>query len=176
MEEGKEWINVKLDSIVCRLVSFTDGCIVAWIDQRKPVAAEMRRTSIKPKLTDFYNRIHTYCLKSRIYCHICGNIKPVVHDLVETGLDCITPLDPLGKFSVSEIRHMVGNDFMFMGGVDTLSFVNKNPETVRLEAECCIREGFVNHRNFAIGSGCVVPRTAKIETLQALTEASKNVI
>ena len=140
------------------------------------ISPEMWRTFIKPKLTEFCSRIHAYCSDSRIYCHICGNIKPVVHDLVETGLDCIAPLDPLGKFSVGEIRHLVGDDFMLMGGVDTLSFINKNPETVRLEAERCIREGFINHKNFAIGSGCVVPRTAKIETLQALAEASKNVM
>jgi len=139
------------------------------------ISPEMWRTFIKPRITEFCARVHEYCSESRIYCHICGNIKPIVHDLVETGLDCIAPLDPLGKFSVAEIREMAGKDLMLMGGVDTLSFINKTPEMVRLEAERCIREGFTDHRNFAVGSGCVVPRSAKMETLKALAEASRNV-
>ena len=30
-----------------------------------------------------------------IYCHICGNVLPVVELLVDAGLDCIAPLDRL---------------------------------------------------------------------------------
>jgi uroporphyrinogen-III decarboxylase len=138
------------------------------------ISPEMWRIFVKPFITEFCSQVHTYCPGSRIYCHICGNIKPIVQDLVETGFDCIAPLDPLGKFSVGEIRQMVGNDFMLMGGVDTLSFINKPPEMVRLEAERCIREGFIDHRNYAVGSGCVVPRAAKIESLRALAEASRD--
>ena len=139
------------------------------------ISPEMWRSFIKPKITEFCTRVHAYCPDSRIYCHICGNIKPIIQDLVETGLDCIAPLDPMGKFTVEEFRKMVGNNFMLMGGVDTLSFINKSPEMVQLEAERCIREGFIDNKNYAVGSGCVVPRTAKIETLQALAAASRNI-
>ena len=140
------------------------------------ISPEMWKTFIKPYIMEFCTQIHEYCPDCRIYCHICGNIKPIVNDLVETGLDCIGCLDPLGsKSTVGEIRQIVGNDYMLMGGVDTLSFINKSPEMVRLEAERCIHEGFIDHRNYAIGSGCNIPRTAKIETLLALAEASRNV-
>jgi len=61
-----------------------------------------------------------------------------------------------------------------MGGVNTLSFLNKTPEEVMREAERCIREGFVNQGDYIVGSGCVVPRTAKKETLKALARASRN--
>ena len=140
------------------------------------ISPEMWRTFIKPYITEFCTQIHAYSPDCRIYCHICGDIKHIVKDLVETGMDCIGCLDPLsGKFSVREIRQIVGNDYMLMGGVDTMSFINKSPEMVRHEAERCIHEGFIDHRNYAVGSGCNIPRTAKIETLQALAEASRNV-
>ena len=33
----------------------------------------------------------------KIYSHICGNVLPVIDDLVDAGIDCIGPLDPLGR-------------------------------------------------------------------------------
>jgi uroporphyrinogen-III decarboxylase len=64
---------------------------------------------------------------------------------------------------------------MLMGGVNTLSFIKKTPREVQFEAEGCIREGFVNHGHYAVGSGCVVPRMVKREVLTALAEASRKV-
>ena len=137
------------------------------------ISPETWRSFIKPYVRDFCIEVHNYCPDAKIYCHICGDIRPIVDDLVETGLDCIAPLDPLGNFSVGDIRSLVGNDFMLMGGVNTLSFINQPPEKIMAEAERCIEEGFTNG-HYAVGSGCVIPRTASREALLALARASKN--
>ena len=130
------------------------------------------REFIKPNIKEFCAEVHRYCPDAKIYCHICGDIRPIVNDLVETGLDCIAPLDPLGNFSVKDIRNIVGNTFMLMGGVNTLSFINQPPEKIMSEAERCIKEGFTNG-HYAVGSGCAVPRTASRESLLAPAKASK---
>ena len=137
------------------------------------ISPDTWRAFIKPLIREFCTEVHAYCPDAKIYCHICGDIRPIVGDLVETGLDCIAPLDPLGNFSVGDIRTLVGNEFMLMGGVNTLSFINQSPENIIAEAERCIREGFTGG-HYAVGSGCVVPRTASRESLLAVAKASNN--
>jgi uroporphyrinogen-III decarboxylase len=107
----------------------------------------------------------------RIYCHICGNLLPVVEMLVEAGLDCIAPLDPLGGFTVADVRRVVGDSIVLMGGVNTLSFSNGAPDEIRREALRCMEEGDGNG-GFILGSGCVLPPDAKRENIEALVDAA----
>jgi len=125
---------------------------------------------ILPHMKDVCDELHHYDPKVKIYCHICGNILPVVNDLVETGLDCIGPLDPLGGFTPGQVREIVGERVSLMGGVNTLSFINNSPEQIIEEAKKCMFEAGRKGR-YILGSGCVIPRRASKENLEALREA-----
>lgn len=116
------------------------------------------------------DELHGYCPEAKNYCHICGNVLPIVVDLVETGLDCIAPLDPLGGFTVADVRGRVGDRYVLMGGVNTMSFVNSSPAEIHAEALRCIAEG---NGAFVLGSGCALPSDTKRENLEALVAASK---
>ena len=136
------------------------------------ISPKMWREFVAPRITQFCKEVHEYNKDVRIYCHICGNILPIIEDIAATGLDCIAPLDPLGGMTITQIRERVGKDFPLMGGVNTLSFINKTPDAICQEAMNCIREGF-SGGYYAVGSGCVVPRTAKKENIAALRRASE---
>lgn len=62
-----------------------------------------------------------------------------------------------GKFNIAAL----------MGGVDTLSFLQSTQEEIVREAEECIRAAG-SRGAYILGSGCVVPRAAKIENILAL--------
>lgn len=130
------------------------------------------REFVFPHMKDFCTEVHRYNKSARIYCHICGNTLPIAEDLVETGLDCIGPLDPLGGMTPADIRGRVGDAVSLMGGVNTLSFVNNTDEEVVAEARDCI-EGAGAGGGFILGSGCVVPRSARLETVAALRTATE---
>jgi uroporphyrinogen-III decarboxylase len=116
--------------------------------------------------------LHRYHPEVKIYCHICGNILPIAEDLVETGLDCIGPLDPLGGSTPAEVRNRVRDAVSLMGGVDTLSFINNTSDEIIAEArQCIIQAG--QKGGYILGSGCVVPRNAKRENVEALSIASE---
>jgi uroporphyrinogen-III decarboxylase len=129
------------------------------------------REFVFPHMKEFCDEVHGMSPRARIYCHICGNVLPIVEDLVETGLDCIGPLDPLGGFTPRDVRMRVGEDIALMGGVNTLSLVHASPGEVREEARRCILEAGA-HGGFILGSGCAVPRDARPENLPALREAA----
>jgi len=130
------------------------------------------RTFIFPHIKEVCTELHHYHPKVKIYCHICGNILPIAEDLVETGLDCIGPLDPLGHFTPGEVRKRVGDAVSLMGGVNTLSFIDSTPEEIIEEARGCILQAG-EKGGYILGSGCVVPRDAKKENVEALRIASE---
>jgi hypothetical protein len=130
------------------------------------------RQFIFPPLKIFCDQVHQYDHAAKIYCHICGNVMPIINDLVASGLDCIAPLDPLGGFTVAQAREKVGNDVDLMGGINTLSFVQLLPSEIVEEARQCIEQGG-KKGNFILGSGCVVPRDAQLENLFILKDVAE---
>jgi uroporphyrinogen-III decarboxylase len=131
------------------------------------------REFIFPHMKDVVDELHRYESGARIYCHICGDVMPILEQLIETGLDCIGPLDPLGGVKAGEVRQEVGDRVALMGGVNTLSLLNLGPDEVRAEATQCIREAG-SKGGFILGSGCVVPRETPLANLLALREAAAN--
>lgn len=136
------------------------------------ISPRLWKEFVFPHMKVVCDELHAYCPDAKIYCHICGNVLPIVEPLVETGLDCIAPLDPLGGFTVADVRRRVGDRFVLMGGVDTMSFVRSSPEQIRAEAVRCIEEGGRNG-GFVLGSGCALPSDTKRENLAALVEAAR---
>ena len=127
---------------------------------------------IFPRMKTVCDELHRYSSDVRIYCHICGNVIPIMEELIATGLDCIGPLDPLGGFSCAEARQAVGDRVALMGGVNTLSFIDDTPEELMEEARICI-QGAGRNGGYILGSGCVVPRDAKRQNLLALHRAAE---
>lgn len=138
------------------------------------ISPDIFRKFIKPRYTEICSELHSYNKDVRIYCHNCGNILPIMEDLVETGLDCIAPLDPLGGFTCDEARNAVPKDYPLMGGMDTLSFINKSPDEIKTEALDCIEKaGSAGY--FILGSGCVLPPGSNPELIKVAARTSHSV-
>jgi uroporphyrinogen-III decarboxylase len=135
------------------------------------ISPEHWREFVFPHMKEVCGALHAYDPEVRIYCHICGNILPIAEDLVETGLDCIGPLDPLGHFTPAQVRERVGDAVSLMGGVNTLTFLDGTPEQVIEESVACMHQAGARG-GYILGSGCVVPRGASRENLLALREAA----
>ena len=56
-------------------------------------------------------------------------------------------------------------------GIDTLSFLNGNPESITREAVACMRAGAA-HGGFVLGSGCALPRRTPAGNLTAARDAA----
>ena len=130
------------------------------------------REFIFPHIKDVCDELHHYDPEVKIYCHICGNIIPIVKDLVKTGLDCIGPLDPLGGFTPGQAREIVGDRVSLMGGVNTLSFINNTSKQIIEEAKMCILEAG-KRGGYILSSGCMIPRGSSKENLRALRIATE---
>ncbi len=137
------------------------------------ISPNLWRQFIFPHMKAVCSELHRYNSEVKIYCHICGDIMPIMHDLVQTGLDGIGPLDPLGGFTVAQAREKAGQEITLIGGVNTLDFVRADAEEIARQARLCIKHGQVDSSRYILSSGCVVPPGAKKQNLLALRTASE---
>ncbi|MGB9681623.1 MAG: uroporphyrinogen decarboxylase family protein [bacterium] len=107
-----------------------------------------------------------------VYLHICGNSMPILEYMVETGVDAIEPLDPLGGVDIAEVKRRVGDKVCLKGGVNTLTLLRGTPDDVMKEAKSCI-ESAGRGGGYILGSGDDIPTEAPVENVKAMVKAAK---
>jgi uroporphyrinogen decarboxylase len=72
--------------------------------------------------------------------HSDGDLRAVVDDLVDTGIDCLDPIDPLGHMDMAYMKQNYGSRIALKGNVDcveTLVSKDAGPCAVRRRSACC---------------------------------------
>jgi MtaA/CmuA family methyltransferase len=162
INKGKYWLDLGIN--VLRLNDSAGNMSL--------ISPQHWKEFVFPYIKTICTELHNYNKNALIYCHICGNVLPIIDLLVDAGLDCIAPLDPLGGFTVKQAREKVGTKISLMGGVNTLTLLNGSPQDVMNEARECIT-GAGPNGGYVLGSGCVVPRNTPQENISALIDAAK---
>lgn len=74
--------------------------------------------------------------------HSDGDLRAVVEDLIDTGIDCLDPIDPLGNMNMRAMKQTYGGKIALKGNVDCVDLlVNGSEEQVRKATAQCILEG-----------------------------------
>lgn len=63
-----------------------------------------------------------------------GDMSPIYDELIECGLNCIHPVEPVGGNDMVELRKKYGKSLCFKGGIDKHALI-KGKEAVRRELE-----------------------------------------
>ena len=105
-----------------------------------------------------------------IYIHICGNSKPILEMMADTGTHVIEPLDPLGGVSVADAKKRVGHRVALMGGVNTVTLSRGTPEEVQAEAIQKCREG--GPYGYVLAAGDMVPPDTSMANLRAMVDVA----
>jgi uroporphyrinogen decarboxylase len=85
------------------------------------ISPRMFRRLMKPRLAVLFDRIKELAPNARLFFHSCGNVRPLLPDFIELGVDILNPvhvraagMDPV------ELKRDFGRDIVFWGGgVDT---------------------------------------------------------
>lgn len=105
-----------------------------------------------------------------IYLHICGNSRPILEMMADTGADVVEPLDPLGGVEVADAKRRIGGRVALMGGVNTLTLSRGTPEDVRAEAIRKCREG--GPHGYILAAGDMVPPDTSLANLQTMVDVA----
>ena len=101
-------------------------------------------------------------------CHICGDVNPILPDLVETGCPAFE-LD--WKTDASRVFEIAHGKFTLSGNVDPSLFVTGTPEEV-YAASRKVCDIFRGKGGLVLCSGCALGPNTKSENVQAFVRAA----
>lgn len=100
------------------------------------VGPDQYRRFLKPYQRRWIEAARRLAPDARIAYHSCGSFIEVVPDLIEMGIDVLTPVQPLAKdMEHTRLKAEFGRELSFMGGLDTQKLLPKgSPSDVRAGA------------------------------------------
>lgn len=120
------------------------------------ISPELYRKMVFPyfkKLIQNFKNLGFYVIK-----HTDGNIMDVIEDLIDSGIDCLDPIDPLGNMDIEYIKKTYGHRIALKGNIDCVStLVKKTPDEVVKEVKDCIRKA-------GIGGGHIISSSNSIHS------------
>jgi uroporphyrinogen decarboxylase len=126
------------------------------------------RRLIKPRLQAVWKVYQTHNIP--IIHHSCGDIRPVLDDLVELGLDVLNPVQP-EAMPLESIARRYGPRLSFYGGISeqkVLSF--GTPADIKVEVQHCV-ELLGEHGGYIIAPSQAVLSDVPAENVRALLDA-----
>ncbi|MCL5987048.1 MAG: hypothetical protein M1371_10895 [Actinobacteria bacterium] len=95
------------------------------------------RDVIYPAMKRLYKNFHD--LGFYVIKHTDGDLMPIIEDLIDTGLDCLDPIDPSAGMDIALIKRKYGDRICIKGNVDCAgSLVYGKPKDVEEETKKCI--------------------------------------
>ena len=110
-------VNIRIIKRAIRAGADTISLGDDYCSNRGPLMSpEMFREFILPHLERAVSVIRSAGLKCIKHCD--GNLWPILDDIVETGIDCINPLEPVANMEISEVKQKYGSRISMMGNID----------------------------------------------------------
>jgi uroporphyrinogen decarboxylase len=85
------------------------------------ISPRMFRRQIKPRLQTLFRRVKQLAPDARLFFHSCGNVRPLLPDFIELGVDILNPVHVSATgMEPAALKRDFGKDIVFWGGgVDT---------------------------------------------------------
>ena len=85
------------------------------------ISHEVFREIIKPRQIELISCMKKKAPQAKIFFHSCGNIRPILPDFIEMGIDIINPVHIRARgMKPAELKRDFGRDITFWGGgIDT---------------------------------------------------------
>lgn len=125
-------------------------------DQALLMNPDMYREQVLPHFEALVKKAKSLGLK--VIKHSDGDLNSVVEDLVNTGIDCLDPIDARGNMDLAALKARYGDRIAFKGNVDCVeTLVNKTEDQVRREVACCLLQG-------SVGGGHIISSSNSIHS------------
>lgn len=155
------WKEAKADAVY-----FSDD----WGSQRALLMnPEDWRRIYKPAYREMFRRVKEN--EMHVFMHLCGNVKDIIPDLIEIGLNVLNPVQPQAM-DIDELSLRFGGKLCFFGGVDVQgTMVKGTKEEVKREVHHLVEKlGKFNGGYIGGTSHSIMPETP-LDNIIAMYEA-----
>jgi len=128
------------------------------------------RRFVKPRLSEIYALAKRH--GRTVFHHSCGNIFPIVGDLIDIGLDILHPIQP-EAMDIFELKREFGRDLTFCGGVPTQTLLPYGtPDDVRAEVRT-LKRRMGRGGGYILEPGITLQADVPLGNLLALIEEAR---
>ncbi len=173
---------------VCRLLEALCDYAVALVEEWAPtpvsalfvtddwgsqtglmISLAMWRKYFRPHYRRLFEAIHR--AGKDVIFHSCGNVMPIIPDLIDLGVDVLDPLQP-ETMDLSEIARRFGGHLAFSGAITDQRLEASTPQEVRDMVRRAMGTLGVPYGNaYLVAPSNVLPPSVPFENLVALLEA-----
>jgi len=100
-----------------------------------------------------YAYFHSKGMKTIL--HSCGNVSELIPVMIETGLDCLQPLEVKAGMDLIKLKDKYGDSMAFMGGIDVRLMADEDPakieEEIKKKFEVAKKDGgYIYHSDHSV--------------------------
>jgi uroporphyrinogen decarboxylase len=131
-------------------------------------STSMYREVLKPFHQRAIDWAHAHGIKARL--HSCGDINPLVPDLLEIGLDGLNPLEVKAGMDPIALKRQIGDRLLFHGGVNAVLW----DQLPAIEAEMRkVIPVLKRQGGYVFSSDHSVPSSVSLEGFRRITDLAK---
>lgn len=128
------------------------------------------REFLIPYLRRMFGEFHQRSMP--VIFHSDGDIRLVLDDLIDAGVDAINPLECKANMDVRELAPQYGHRLGFVGGIDVRVLATNDPEQIRAEVRSKLAAA-MPYRGYIYHSDHSVPPGVTLESYKLLLEEVK---
>ncbi len=133
------------------------------------MSPEQFKNIVYPSLKWLFKKWHECGLY--IIKHSDGNLYPIIDLLIDAGIDCLHPIDPLAGMDLEKVKKDYGGKICIMGNVNCAgSLVYGTREDVINEVKNCIKVAGTGG-GYILSSSNSIPKSVKVDNYLAMVEA-----
>ena len=123
------------------------------------------RDIFKPGDKRLWDTAHSLGMQTILHC--CGNITPLIPDLIDAGLDCYEAIEAKAGMDVVELKKQFGESLSFMGNINAQIMSDPDPAVVEEEIRRKVSfakqgGGYVYHSDHSVPSDVSLERYRQI--------------
>lgn len=135
------------------------------------ISPEAWRRFVKPRLAQIFRRAKE--AGRTVFLHSCGNVRAVVPDLVELGLDILHPIQP-EALDILQLKRQFGGRLTFCGGLGTQKLLNNgSPQEIRDEVRRLKRQ-MGRGGGYILEPGITLQADVPLENIVAMIDAARS--
>ena len=181
MEE--EYVDVLFDKLMAYPLEiglrFIDlGVDMVWLgddvgtQSRMMISPAMWRRYLKPRYAEMFAAFKARNPNIKLCYHTCGNILPIVGELIEIGLDVLNPIQPLAMEPV-KFKQQFGKDITMYGAFDIQKILPRgSADDIRAEVKRLV-EGCAPGGGFILSPAHHIQSDTPIANIEAFYAAAK---
>ena len=128
------------------------------------------RKFIKPCLKEMYRLAKSH--GRTFFHHSCGNIYPIIGDMIDIGLDILHPIQP-EAMDIFKLKQEFGRDLTLCGGIGTQDLLPQGtPEKVREEVRKLARE-MGRGGGYILEPGITIQADVPLDNMVAMIDEAK---